>query len=133
MEKKTWGRSDKPKSLNAKYCMNKRIGSMKNYWQHALTVAKRLNQIDGVKTIPEVPVCNMFHVYFDASKEIVESIFAKIIEKHNIVLAANIRDIDGSCCKSELSFGDSFNLIPQVLLDEAFDQFDLEFKKFQTI
>ena len=118
-----------PYIINAKDCMSKRIGSMKKYWQHALTVAERLNKIEGVKTIPEVPVCNMFHVYFDASKEKVESIFAPIIEKHNIVLVANIRDIDGLCCKSELSFGDSFDLIPQELLDEAFSQFDSEFKK----
>lgn len=121
-----------PYIINAKDCVSKRMGSMKKYWQHALTVALQLNKIEGVKTIPEVPVCNMFHVYFDASKEIVENILANIIEKHNIVLAANIRDIDGLCCKSELSFGDSFDLIPQELLDEAFSQFESEFKKFQT-
>jgi threonine aldolase len=121
-----------PYIINAKDCVNKRMGSMKKYWQHALTAAERLNKIEGLKTIPEIPVCNMFHVYFDASKEKVESMLATIIEKHNIVLAANIRDIDGLSCKSELSFGDSFGLIPQELLDEAFSQLDSEFKGLQN-
>jgi threonine aldolase len=121
-----------PYIINAKYCLDKRLGSMRSYWQHALPVAKRLNKIEGVKTIPEVPVCNMFHVYFDAPKEIVESILVNIIEKHNIVLAANIRDVDGLMCKSELYFGDSFDLIPQELLDEAFSQFDSEYRKLKT-
>lgn len=120
-----------PYIVNAKYCMNKRIGSMKKYWQHALTVAERLNKMEGISTIPKVPVCNMFHVYFDAPKEMVESIFVNIIKNHNLALVTNIKEIDELSCKSELSFGDSFNLIPQELLDQAFSQFDSEFKKLQ--
>ncbi|MDF2523838.1 MAG: low specificity L-threonine aldolase, partial [Clostridiales bacterium] len=73
-------------------------------------------------------VCNMFHVYFDASKETIESIFTNIVLKHDIVLAANIRSIDDLSCLSELSFGDNFSLIPPELLNEAFNQFDLELK-----
>jgi threonine aldolase len=121
-----------PYIINAKDCMSKRMGSMKKYWQHALTVAERLNKIEGVKTVPEVPVCNMFHVYFDASKETIEGIFANIILKHNIVLAANIRNIDDLSCLSELSFGDSFSLIPQEPLNEAFSQLDSELKNSRT-
>lgn len=139
MQSKIWKRrhggdliSLYPYIINAKDCVNKRMGSMNKYWQHALTVALRLNKIESVKTIPKVPVCNMFHVYFDASKEMVESIFANIIEKHNIVLVGNIRDMGDLCCKSELSFGDSFDLIPEELLDEAFNQLDSEFKKLQA-
>ena len=121
-----------PYIINAKDCVDKRMGKMGIYWQHALTVAEELNKIEGVKTIPEIPVCNMFHVYFDASKEVVESILAHIIEKHNIVLVANIRDINGLSCKSELSFGDSFDLIPKELLNEAFSQLDSEFEMLQA-
>jgi threonine aldolase len=120
-----------PYIVNAKDCANKRMGNMKKYWQHAMTVAARLNKIEGVKTIPEIPVCNMFHLYIDAPKEKLENILVDIIEKHSIVLVGNIRDIDGISCKSELSFGDNFDLIPQDLLDEAFHQFDSEFQKLQ--
>jgi threonine aldolase len=121
-----------PYFLNAKYCMEKRMGNMKKYWQHALAVAELLNKIEGVKTIPRVPVCNMFHAYFDAPKEIVESIFTNIIEKYNLALATNLKEIDSSSCKSELSFGDSIGLIPQTVLSEAFSQFDSAFRKMRN-
>ncbi|HCJ58510.1 MAG TPA: low specificity L-threonine aldolase [Clostridiaceae bacterium] len=118
-----------PYIVSAKHSMNKRIGNMGKYWQHALTAAERLNKIEGVSTVPEVPVCNMFHAYFDTTKENLESIFADIIEKYNLAIVRNIREIDNSICKSELSFGDSFELIPQEILDKAFEQLESEFIK----
>ncbi len=94
-----------------------------------MTAALRLNKIKGIRTIPAVPVCNMFHVYFDAPREIVESIMSDIIDKYNLALVTNIKETDNSGCKSELSFGDSFSLIPQELLDKAFNQLEIEFEK----
>lgn len=122
-----------PYIINAKYSMDKRMGNMKEYWQHALAVAERLNKIEGIRTIPEVPVCNMFHAYFDASKETMEGIFTNIIEKYDICLIGNIKAIDGLGCKSEFSFGDSFSLIPQELLECALNHLTLEFKKLRTL
>ena len=118
-----------PYIVSARYYMDKRMGNMKKYWEHALTVAERFNRIKGVKTIPNVPICNMFHAYFDAPKEIVESVFIGIIDKYNLALVTNIKEIDSSSCRSELSFGDSFNLIPPELLDKALNQLDIEFEK----
>lgn len=118
-----------PYIINAEHCMNKRIGNMKKYWRHALAAAERLNKLKGVKTVPEMPVCNMFHAYFAATKENLESIFADIIEKYDLAIVTNFKEIDGSTCKSELSFGDSFELIPQEILDKAFDRLESEFIK----
>lgn len=115
-----------PYIINAKYCMDKRIGNMKRYWQHALDIAESLNKIEGVKTIPKVPVCNMFHVYFDIPKEAAESILVNIIKKHNLALATNLKEIDASGCKSELSFGDSIDSIPKELSAEALNQLESE-------
>ncbi len=118
-----------PYIVNAKYCMNKRMGKMREYWQHAVTVADRLNKMEGVETVPEIPVCNMFHVYFDASKEALERVFTSIIEKYDLAITMNPKEINPSCCVTELSFGDSFSLIPQEVLDRAFDQLESEFEK----
>lgn len=117
-----------PYIINAKYCVNKRMGNMRDYWQKALTIAERLNKIEGVTTLPLIPVCNMFHAYFDAPKEKVESILINIIEKYNLALITNLKAIDDSSCKSELSFGDSIELVPQALLAEAFNQLESELK-----
>jgi hypothetical protein len=109
--------------------MDKRMGNMKEYWQHALTIAERLNKIEGIRTIPEVPVCNMFHAYFDASKETMENIFTNIIKKFDLCLIGNIKAIDGLSCKSEFTFGDSFSLIPHELLEATLNHLNSELKK----
>lgn len=118
-----------PYIVSSKYYMEKRMGNMKKYWEHALTAALRLNSIKGIRTIPTVPVCNMFHAYFDAPRDTVESIMSEIIDKYNLALVTNIKETGNSGCKSELSFGDSFSLIPQELLDKAFNQLETEFRK----
>lgn len=120
-----------PYIVNARYCMNKRMEKMEQYWQHALTVAERLNGINGVKTIPETPVCNMFHVYFDLPKQRLEEILVHIVEKHGLALIGNLVEINNQCCKSELYFGDNFNLIPRELLEKAFDQLEQEIKNIR--
>lgn len=118
-----------PYIVSAKHCLDKRFGKMKDYWQHALTAAERFNKIKGIKTVPEVPVCNMFHVHFDSSKEEVENIFARVIDKCDLGLISGIRGITANGCVAELSFGDSFELVPKEVLEKAFDELELEFKK----
>lgn len=118
-----------PYIVNAKYCLDKRMGKMKDYWQHALTAAERFNRINDIKTVPEVPVCNMFHIYFDAPKEDVERVFTSVTEKSDLALVSNLREITTCSCMSEVSFGDSFELIPPEVLDRAFHELEIEFKR----
>jgi threonine aldolase len=118
-----------PYIVSAKYYMGKRLRKMDQYWQHAKVVAERFNKMNGVKTIPEVPVCNMFHAYLSMPKETAEDILAKIIEKYNLALITNLREIEPSYLKSELSFGDSFELVPKEVLDAALNELDAEFRK----
>lgn len=118
-----------PYIVDAKHSMNKRLGKMDLYWQHAMDIAGRLNKVQGIKTIPQVPVCNMFHVYLDAPKETAESILAKIIEKYDLALIINFRAVDDSALKSELYFGDCYELIPPELIDKAFKELEEEFNR----
>lgn len=118
-----------PYIVSAKYNMDKRVGKMKEYWQHAKFVAERFNQIEGIKTIPEIPVCNMFHAHFNASKETVESIFADIVEKYDVCLIGNVRVLDESRSMTEFSFGDNFDRIPKDVMEEVFSQLKIGFEK----
>lgn len=111
-----------PYIINAKYSMDKRINKMPQYWQHAVTVAELLNKIPGVRTIPEVPVCNMFHVHFDFSKETVEKVMIGVMEKTELGITGNLKEISPVHCSSELSFGDSFNQVPKELIAKALDE-----------
>lgn len=109
-----------PYIISAKYYMDRRIDKMNEYWDSATALAERFNSIEGIKTIPEVPVCNMFHVYFSSSKENLEKIFADIVEKYDLGISMNLKEIEPCCCKCEISLGDSFSLIPDEVLDKAF-------------
>lgn len=117
-----------PYIVNAKYSLDKRMGKMQEYWQHALAAAERFNRIAGIKTVPEIPVCNMFHVYFNASKDTLEKIFITVTKKSDLAVISYFREINSNCCMTELSFGDSYSLIPQEVLDTAFEELELEFK-----
>jgi threonine aldolase len=118
-----------PYIINAKYSLNKRIGNMKTYWNSAMSIAEKLNKIEGVEITPKVPVCNMFHAYFSAPKEVMENILADIVEKHGLALITSLREVDNKHCKAELTFGDSINLIPQGLLETALNHFNSELIK----
>ena len=118
-----------PYIISAKHHMDKRVGKMKEYWQEAKFVAERFNQIEGIKTIPEIPVCNMFHAHFNASKETVESILTDIVKKYDVCLIGNVRFLDESSCMAEFSFGDNFGRIPKDVIEEVFSQLKLEFEK----
>lgn len=121
-----------PYIVNARYSMNKRMGKMKNYWEHAKKAAELLNSIQGIRTLPEVPVCNMFHAFLDVSKETAESIFAGIIREHKLALITSFRETSATSCRSELTFGDSFEFIPQSILDAAFRQLAEEFRRLKS-
>lgn len=120
-----------PYIINAKYCMDSRVDKMGEYWQNATTVAQRLNEISGIRTVPEVPVCNMFHAYFDASKETMESIFSSIIEAYDICLIGNVKSLDSLSSKSEFYFGDSFHSVPEEILIDSLNHLELKLGKLK--
>jgi threonine aldolase len=116
-----------PYIVSAKYNMDKRLGKMKQYWEHASEAAERFNKIKGIKTVPEIPVCNMFHLHIDHPKETIEKILIKVMESTDVALIQGIRELSLGNCKTELSFGDSFELVPQEVLDKAFRVLETEF------
>jgi len=109
-----------PYVVAAKYHMAKHIDEMGRYWQYAQQAAGQFNEIPGVRTVPQVPVCNMFHVYFDAPKADVEDALAQVIAETGVSMAANIRAADTGCM-AEISFGDSFGRIPEPVVVAAFE------------
>jgi threonine aldolase len=116
-----------PYIVSAKYNMDKRMSKMKQYWEYASQAAERFNKISGVRTVPEIPVCNMFHLHINQSKETIEKILIKVMETTDVVLIQGIRELSPGNCKTELSFGDSYELIPQEILDKAFKVLEVEF------
>lgn len=118
-----------PYIVSSKYNMDKRMGKMKQYWEHASEAAERFNKIKGIKTVPEVPVCNMFHLHFEQPKDAIEDILIKVMEESDVALIQGIRELSPGNCKTELTFGDSYSLIPKDILNKAFEVLEAEFNK----
>lgn len=126
-ESKTWKRrhggdliSLYPYILAADYYMERRLPKMERYYRDAVELAALFNGCGGVRTMPEVPVSNMFHVFFDASKEKAEAVLAEVAKESGIGLARVLRDKGESGCSYEVSLGDLYRDVPRDDLAEAF-------------
>jgi threonine aldolase len=96
-----------PYYLSADYYFDKRIDSMKYYYEAAKIIALYFNRCFGVSTLPIVPVSNMFHVHFDASKNDVERILVEICHETNLGLSGYVRELTENTSYFEVSIGDS--------------------------
>jgi threonine aldolase len=109
-----------PYIVTADYYFDKRIHKMGKYHEDAKELAERYNACPGVKTLPEVPVSNMFHVHFCYSKEIVEPILLDLYKQNEIGLSGHLRVVDESSCYFEVSIGDQYDNVPKLELEKVF-------------
>ncbi|MDQ6419424.1 beta-eliminating lyase-related protein [Paenibacillus sp. LHD-117] len=109
-----------PYILAADYYMERRLPKMERYYREAVELAEMFNGCEGVRTLPEMPVSNMFHVFFEASKEKAEAVLAEVAIETGVGLARVLQDGGEAGCKYEVSLGDLYADIPRVTLAEAF-------------
>lgn len=112
-----------PYILSSRSCYLARKDKMEEYYSGAKIYAEILNDLPGVKTIPEVPVCNMFHVRFDMKVPEIETALSVVIEKHNIALFRGVLPSDEGGTKTEVWVGDGFSEVPKQLMEEAVREF----------
>lgn len=109
-----------PYILSADYYFEKRIGKMAEYFEAAKGLAERFNSCSGVKTVPEVPVSNMFHVYFEKSADEIGAILTKIQDETGVGISGYLQEKSADVCAFEVSVGDAFAEIPVEILDDLF-------------
>lgn len=108
-----------PYIVSANYYFDQRINKMAIYYESAKELAARFNHCPLVKTKPVLPVSNMFHLYFDRSKEETEKVLVEVYEATGVGITGNLIDKDGMCC-CEIWIGDQYATIPKDTLDIAF-------------
>lgn len=113
-----------PYIIAADYYMERRLPHMKKYYREAQELAALYNGCEGMKTIPEVPVSNMFHVHSTAQKEQLDSILIDIAAKTGIGLTQSVRDKGEEGCYFEVDIGDRYDAAPKETLFEAFRLLD---------
>jgi len=117
-----------PYVISSDYYFKLRINKMAQYYEEAKELAKLYNQCPGIKTIPEKPVSNMFHVHIDLPENKLEPILVRICETTGIALTPYIQPGETSC-SYETNIGDNYAEIPKEKLQAAFSQLTKEISK----
>jgi threonine aldolase len=115
-----------PYIISAKYNYNQRKDKMNEYWESAKYCAKIINTVKGIRTEPLVPMCNMFHVHFDYSKDYLENILEKLSIKYNLGTIPYFQVINENSCKTEMSFGDNFSHVDKDIMEKYFYELNME-------
>ncbi|MBC1826380.1 aminotransferase class I/II-fold pyridoxal phosphate-dependent enzyme [Listeria seeligeri] len=111
-----------PYILSADYYFDKRIGKMASYYEAAKKLAERFNACDGVKTVPEVPVSNMFHVHFEKSVDVIGTKLAEIQDETGVGISGYLQEKAENLCGFEVSVGDTLAGIPEDTLNSLFEK-----------
>ncbi|MBC1430067.1 threonine aldolase family protein [Listeria seeligeri] len=111
-----------PYILSADYYFDKRIGKMASYYEAAKKLAERFNACDGVKTVPAVPVSNMFHVRFEKSVDVIGTKLAEIQDETGVGISGYLQEKSKDICGFEVSVGDELDEIPVKVLNELFSR-----------
>ncbi|MGN7359733.1 threonine aldolase family protein [Paenibacillus sp. SAF-054] len=109
-----------PYIVSSDYYFDMRVGKMSQYYEEAKELAALYNACEGIFTKPEVPVSNMFHVYFKLPQEIMVPILASVIEASQVGLTAWLRDAGEGTSSFEISIGDRYADVPKDKVREAF-------------
>ncbi|KNH35725.1 threonine aldolase family protein [Exiguobacterium acetylicum] len=96
-----------PYILSADHYYEQRKDHMAKYHAAAKELASRLNAIPGISTRPHEPVSNMFHLYFEAVKAVVEEKLIKIQSHGKVGIAGYLVEKEKGCA-TEVNIGDSF-------------------------
>ncbi|MFP7279145.1 aminotransferase class I/II-fold pyridoxal phosphate-dependent enzyme [Exiguobacterium indicum] len=96
-----------PYILSADFYYEQRKDRMAEYHAVAKDLAVRLNAISGISTRPLEPVSNMFHLYFEAEKAVVEEKLIEIQSHGKVGIAGYLVEKDSGCA-TEINIGDSF-------------------------
>lgn len=113
-----------PYIVSANYYFDQRLPKMKQYYKDAKELAEFYNECHGISTRPVEPVSNMFHVHFEATKEIMEPILASLYQETGIGLSGHLRKFSDETSYYEVSVGDLYGTVPQEKLMAAFHKLD---------
>src|SRR4030095_3360485 len=93
--------------------MERGLPRMEAYYREALELAALYNGCHVMKTIPAVPVSNMFHVHAALKKEQLEPIFIAIPQETGVGFTQSVRDSGEEGSYFEVNIGDRYGSVPK--------------------
>ncbi|TMU83570.1 low specificity L-threonine aldolase [Bacillus sp. BHET2] len=109
-----------PYILSADYYFDQRINKMGEYYEGAKELAAYFRHCEGITTLPEIPVSNMFHVFFHYPQKRVESLLIDLYEVTGIGLTGYIKEVSENECAYEVSVGDQYPNVPKEEIENFF-------------
>lgn len=113
-----------PYFLSADYYYERRIGKMDQYYRQAQELSGLYNRCQHLKTVPEVPVSNMFHVHADLPKDRLEHILIEVYRETGVGLTHVVKEKAERACSFEVSIGDRYGEVPKDRLQLTFELLD---------
>lgn len=113
-----------PYYLSADYYYEQRVGKMDLYYRQAQELAGWYNRCHQMKTVPAVPVSNMFHVHADVPKERLEHTLVEVYRETGVGLTAGLKEKADGGCSFEVSLGDRYGEVPKDRLQLTFELLD---------
>jgi threonine aldolase len=117
-----------PYIITADYYYEKYSGHMARYYAYAKELAALYNGCHAVRTLPEVPVSNMFHVHIHYPKEQVEPLLTELTEETGVALAHYVNAFNDTTSSYEVSLGERFGTVPKEKLTQAFERLNEKLK-----
>ncbi|GMK38561.1 hypothetical protein PCCS19_16150 [Paenibacillus sp. CCS19] len=112
-----------PYFLSADYYLERRLPRMAEYYEGAVALAALYNDChSAIRTVPQVPVSNMFHVHINRPKEELEPVLIEVTQQSGVGFTHVLRPKEGVGCYFEVSIGDRYAELPQEKTREAFRQ-----------
>ncbi|QDU66077.1 threonine aldolase family protein [Engelhardtia mirabilis] len=110
-----------PNAATAAMRLDERLARMPLWLERARSMAATLNAIDGVRTLPDVPHTNLFHLYLDLDAERALAARDAVAEQCGIWLYESIEPADRpGTSRFELYVGDAAMALSDEEVGEAF-------------
>lgn len=118
-----------PYIVAADHYMERRLPLMEKYYHEAKELAELYNGCEALRTVPAVPVSNMFHVHSDLKKEHLEQVFANVTAETGVGFTQSIREHKAGGSYFEISLGDRYGEAPRETVVQAFRMLDQRLKE----
>ena len=113
-----------PYIISADHFFDHRVGRMEEYVRGAVELAEWYNGVEGIRTLPTIPVTNMFHVHVEAPKERMEQLLADLYKDTGIGLTHYLKETGKASCFFEVSIGDAYSHVPRDRIRSALQELD---------
>ncbi|PFA63269.1 low specificity L-threonine aldolase [Bacillus sp. AFS015802] len=120
-----------PYILSADHYFDQRVDKMDQYYEGAKELAAYLNGCEGIRTLPETPVSNMFHVFFHYPHKQIEATLIEVYEETGIGLTGYVKEVSENECAFEASIGDQYENVSKEQLRTMFHLMNQKLKQLK--